>query len=46
MRRKMIAQRAIFDQSIDQLIHLIQSGKVLKKVDAVPDQRSGSGLVI
>lgn len=38
MRRKTIAQRAIFDQSIEQLIHLIQPEKILKKMDTVLNQ--------
>ncbi len=38
MRKKTIAQRAIFDQSIHQLIRLIQPEKVLRKIDAVLDQ--------
>lgn len=38
MRKKTIAQRAIFDQSIDQLIRLIQPEKILKKMDAVLNQ--------
>ena len=35
MRKKVIAQRALFDQSIDQLIRLITPERVLKKIDAV-----------
>ena len=38
MRKKTIAQRAIFDQSIDRLICLIPPEKVLKKMDAVLNQ--------
>jgi IS5 family transposase len=38
MRKKTIAQRAIFDQSIDQLICLIPPEKILKKMDAVLEQ--------
>lgn len=38
MRKKTIAQRGIFDQSIHQLIHLIQPEKILKKIDSVLDQ--------
>jgi IS5 family transposase len=38
MRKKTIAQRAIFDQSIDQLIGLIPPEKVLKKMDTVLNQ--------
>lgn len=38
MRKKTIAQRAIFDQSIDQLIGLIPPEKILKKMDSVLNQ--------
>ena len=38
MRKKTIAQRAIFDQSIEKLICLIQPEKVLKKMDGVLNQ--------
>jgi IS5 family transposase len=38
MRKKTIAQRAIFDQSIDRLICLIPPEKVLKKMDMVLNQ--------
>jgi IS5 family transposase len=38
MRRKKIAQRAIFDQSIEQLICLIPPERVFKKMDNVLDQ--------
>jgi IS5 family transposase len=38
MRKKTIAQRAIFDQSIEKLICLIQPEKVLKKMDRVLNQ--------
>jgi len=38
MRKKTIAQRAIFDQSIDRLICLIPPERVLKKMDTVLNQ--------
>ena len=38
MRKKTIAQRAIFDQSIDRLICLIPPEKVLEKMDMVLNQ--------
>ena len=38
MRKKIIAQRAIFDQSIDQLNTLIRPERIFKQMDAVIDQ--------
>jgi ABC-type transport system involved in cytochrome bd biosynthesis fused ATPase/permease subunit len=41
MRKKIIAQRAIFDQSIDQLNTLIRPERIFKQMDAVIDQNDG-----
>jgi transposase, IS5 family len=41
MRKKIIAQRSIFDQSIDQLKTLIRPERILKQMDAVIDQNDG-----
>ncbi len=38
MRKKIIAQRAIFDQSIDQLNTLIRPERIFEQMDAVIDQ--------
>jgi hypothetical protein len=42
MRKKIIAQRAIFDQSIDQLNTLIRPERIFKQMDAVIDQNNSS----
>ena len=41
MRKKIIAQRSIFDQSIDQLKTLIRPERIFKQMDAVIDQIDG-----
>ena len=37
MRKKIVAQRRIFDQAIHQLITLLKPEKKLKKMDAIID---------
>jgi len=37
MRKKIVAQRKIFDQAIHQLVTLLKSEKKLKKMDAILD---------
>lgn len=39
MRKKIVAQRAIFDQSIDQLTKLISPERILKRMDTIIDER-------
>jgi hypothetical protein len=41
MRKKIIAQRSIFDQSIDQLNTLIRPERIFKQMDAIIDQNDG-----
>ena len=41
MHKKIIAQRTLFDQSIDQLTILIRPERILKQMDAVIDQNDG-----